>query len=294
MLVHTRMQPLKELVRPFFRMHRLVIYLLLIAAAIALISKATGQSDFTRVYGPEDQTIPIPQSTISSGQKDASALQEILDFVKATDGGTWGGLQASGTLVSGSIGGQSPATLLIGKAGELRLDVSAAQGPWSIATQGMYGQSMEADGSKHRLSSAMSRDGLFAFPRLFMRSFPDALTSVLERGTISIDGRALHRITVERSVSARHPSLPTDPNSAIDMYFDSTTHLLIKSAISVQIDPTDRERYLLVMTYSDYRSAGQTLLPFSYHQTLNGQPQWTLQLNNLQLNPAVNPSQFHF
>jgi hypothetical protein len=68
----------------------------------------------------------------------------------------------------------------------------------------------------------------------------------------------------------------------------------MKSAAQVQVSSEDRSRYVEVVTYSDYRSVGTSMIPFKIHQSLNGQPQWTLQLTSVELSPDNTDSDFYF
>jgi hypothetical protein len=68
-----------------------------------------------------------------------------------------------------------------------------------------------------------------------------------------------------------------------------------KSASFVQIDSTNRARYLIVVTYGDYQQVNGTLVPLNLTETMNGQIQWALQLNTPSVPAAsVNSSYFHF
>jgi len=252
--------------------------------------------EFTRILGAEDTEVIVPKAVLPLSRKDAAALQEIIDFLKATNGTNWSGMQASGTLTSpsGDSEAQSPATLTIQNGDAFRLDVNAPEGQRSIRIQGSYGQILESDGVKHSLPVVTARGGLFAFSRLMAATFPGAQTSILDQGTLSIDGKALHRITIEEPAFSGGTPASADQVSAVDLYFDSATHLLIKSVASVQIDSADRARYVQAVTYGDYRKVDNVLLPFAYHKTLNGQRQWALQLTDIQLKSSVNTSYFHF
>lgn len=257
---------------------------------------ASPSIDFTRIYGAEDTDVPVPKSSGTLGQKDAAALQVVIDFLKATNGAAWSGMQASGTLTapSGGSESQNSATLTIHGENAFRLDVNAAEGQRSIRIRGLVGQILESDGKKHSLPPVTARMGLFAFPLLMDSSFPTNQTAVLDRGSISVNGAILHRITVERPLFAKKEASQGGQTAVVDLYFDPSTHLLVKSVASVQLDSTDRERYVQAVTYSDYRKVGTILLPFSYSQTLNGQPQWSLQLTQVQLNPSIDISYFQF
>lgn len=94
--------------------------------------------------------------------------------------------------------------------------------------------------------------------------------------------------------SSEDPASEKGNIGVLDLYFDSTSHLLLKSADYVQLDTSDRQHYVRVVTYGDYREVDQTLIPHQYSQTLNGQKQWTLQLAEVHLSPATDASYFQF
>jgi hypothetical protein len=253
------------------------------------------KKDFTRIMGAEDKDLVVPEPSSSTVQRDGTALQIITAFVATVSGGIWTGMQAQGVLTSpGTTAAQYPATLTMNEGDSFRLDVSATEGQRSIRIRGKIGTVLESNGVKHSLPLATATGGIFAFPRLLMSTFPSAQTSVFDRGTVVVDGKSLQLITVQEPASLAETPLATDQPSVVDLYFDPSTHLLVKSMAAVQLDTSDRQRYLQAVTYGDYRPVDGIQLPFSYSQTLNGQRQWSLQLTNVQLNSGIDISLFTF
>jgi hypothetical protein len=249
--------------------------------------------DLTRIYGAEDRDVPTPAFTGSLGQKDASALQELIDYLKAVNIATWRGMQANGTLTD-SRGANDQATLTILNGNHFRLDVETAKGKRSTRINSSYGKTLEADGKSFFMPPATAKAGLIAFPRLLVSTFPSSDTSFIDRGQLTVDGQMLHRITVEESTfSGKTATNPRDIN-VTDLYFDASTHLLLKSVSSVQLDSSDRQRYLIAITYGNYQKVQGSLIPYSYSQSLNGQRQWSFQLNEANLQPSVDTSYFQF
>jgi hypothetical protein len=117
----------------------------------------------------------------------------------------------------------------------------------------------------------------------------------LDRGHVQIGGRNLHRITVGEPI-ADNQQANADPSrtTLVDLYFDTASHLLVKSVAAIQLDSADRARYIQVLTYDDYRKAQNSLIAFRFHQSLNGQSAWTLQLSKIELTPDTNTSDFYF
>lgn len=270
-----------------------LLFTILFTCLLGSVTPAQGQRDFTRIYGAQDQEIPTPAFTGTLGQKDAAALQELIDYVKAVNITTWKGLQASGILTD-AFGNASHASLAIQNGDHFRLDVETPKGQRSTRISGSYGKTLEANGKSFFMPPETARTGLFAFPQLLDSTFPRPNTSFIDRGQIQIGGELLHRITVEEPVFSDEAVIDHSSISVTDLYFDSSTHLLLKSASSVQLESQDRERYLTVITYGDYQKVQDSLILFQFSQTLNGQSQWTLQLNQPNLQPSVDTSYFQF
>jgi len=252
-------------------------------------------NSFTAIRGNYDQEVPTPQFVIvSAGRRDEGALKEINAFRAITGIQSWTDLAGEGMIRYGNDqDSEEHARLEIRQPGEFRLDMG---GNVSEQRTVLIAQSR---GTWHRggeLSKAIdSRDaavGLFAFPRIEERSFPDAMDLLIDQGTISIDGSILHRITVERPPLSIGNANAFTSWVTIDLYFNLNTHLLEKSATCVHGDGP--ATMLRVLTYSKYQKVDVTLLPMMYRETLNGQIAWTLQLNELHINTGLSAQDFQF
>lgn len=253
----------------------------------------SAQAKFTRINGLQDSSIPIPQYVPDKGIKDASALRVVADYLKAINIASWQGMQASGTFTD-SLGNPDPATLTILGDNEFRLDVETPNGERSTRITGPSGETKEAAGKTDVLPPATASAGVFAFPRLFSAAYKSASVSLLDRGMIQVHGVPLHRVTMESPISPNGPPTDSASISVVDLYFDPSTHLLVKSASWEQVNSEDPARYLMVLTYGDYENVQGVLIPCRYQQTMNGQTQWTLQLNAPELHPSVDLSYFRF
>lgn len=263
---------------------------------LVLVSSLSGQDQSTRIYGPEDQEIPTPQFVPLTGNKDATAIQTIQGFLTAVSATAWSGIQATGTFTNGGDpqAAPEPATLTIAGGDDFRLDVKTPSGTRSIRLYGRFEEVQEPDGTKRSIPYLDAEAGLLAFPKLLASEFSSASATAVDDGMITISGKSLHRITIEQPLNPSAARPTSDNTSVLDLYFDPTSHLLGKSAASVPISWSDRDRYLEVTTYANYRTSNGILIPLTCSRTLNGQPEWTLQLNSVSPLPSLASSYFHF
>lgn len=272
---------------------RIRIGLIIFAVFLPLCASSPGQTGFTRIQGTEDQGVPMPAFVGTLGRKDTGALQEFVDYLKAVNVSGWQGMQASGTMTD-SRGNTDQATLTIRGGDDFRLDVQTPNGKRSTRIRGSNGETLAADGKSFAMPPATAETGLLAFPQLLVTTFPSSNTSLIDRGQVQIGGRTLHRITLEE-LALPFETKPESRNVTVtDLYFDPSTHFLLQSASAVQLDPTDPEKYLVVITYSNYQNVQGSLIPCLYSQSLNGQHRWSLQLDQPSLQPSVDASYFHF
>lgn len=273
------------------------------------------QTDFTRIYGAEDQDVLKPHTTGLLGRIDPTALQAVNEYRAIINAPSWQGMQGAGSLTYPAATTNS-ATLMVLGGTRYRLDTETQQGLRSLRISGGYGVDQDEKGKQSFLQASTAAAGLMAFPRLLSSSFPNvAISSLVDQGMVSVNGRQFQRITLEVPAagmvlnplnsstggSASSSSPQNQPNSiqkqqdiATDLYFDPSTHLLIKSVDAVLVVGTGSEKYIRAMTYGDYRQVNGSMIPFLYRLTLNGQPEWQLQLNQVEVNTSLTESQFQF
>jgi hypothetical protein len=267
---------------------------LICCASVALVSGAQSLSTHpiggTRIVGKQDSDLPSPPVSVIVGRKDTSALAALTKYVSQLSLTSITGVQATGTFTDQFS--SSPATLTYDNQGSVRLDVSTNKGQTSIRMQGGYGAILGASGSKHTLTSETASGGWLPSPLLLLLKYNDAQTTVVDQGLVNTSNGALYRITL--AFPALSPSASTQQTTIIDVYLNPSTNLVTKTVSAIRLDTRDRASYLQVVTFSGYRLQSGSLLPFSYSVSLNGQPQWTLQLDNVSLNPSLTPSYFRF
>jgi hypothetical protein len=280
----------------YFHLPRPCSSICLLLVLLSCAFSANAQTQFSRIYGPSDRDISVPDTVPTVGTVDAAALEEIVEHLKAVGGGVWQDMSGTGQITYSGASQGSSATLKILGANRYRLD----SGIGSLIVNGSDSEFESTAGKKTFPGPEFARQGIDTFARPRVSSFPDANTSLLEKGTESIGGRNLHRISVVQALphgtTHGNPSANNTPANFVvtDLYFDPVSHLLIKSAANLRLGGSGNEEFLECMTYDDYREVQGTQVPFRYTETLNGQMQWTLQLDTVTLNSGVQPSSFNF
>ena len=175
---------------------RCILLLVLLSAAGTI----RGQTQFTRVYGPVDADVATPAAAGALGKHDPAALSEVTNHRQTVQASPWTGLQATGQITyPGAANGSDEvdaATLNILGPQELRLDVTTPKGPTSLRVAGIYGVVQNATGNKISLPAATAELGLMVLSRLRTESFPDNQSALVDHGSITVDGKALHRVTL--------------------------------------------------------------------------------------------------
>jgi hypothetical protein len=241
-----------------------------------------------------DKDVPTPAVVGTLGQQDAGALSELVAHLKVVGAGPWAGMQGTGQITYGEDTTTYSATLSVLGGTHFRLDGQTQAGQLSIRINGNNGKIQEADGHQYPILPSTASSGIFQFELPRLADFPHASTSFLDRGSVSISGTLLHRLTYEIPAASADNAPMIKGAVVTDFYFDPISHLLIKSANSIRINGAGNNEFLRVITYGDYRKVGDLMIPFRYTQTLNGQKQWTLQLSDVQLNPDLNTTLFEF
>ena len=176
---------------------------MLITSSVALLH---AQTDFTRVYGPVDRDVAVPTATGTFGRVDAAASTEVVEHIKAVGASAWHDMSGTGKITYPSLDNEEvdDVTLSILNGNAYRLNIKGTQGTRTIRLLGAFGAIQEADGTKQFLLPSTAAQGLAAFPQLRAATFPTSQTSIYDKGTVTIDGKTLHRLAVERPL-ARTP-----------------------------------------------------------------------------------------
>jgi hypothetical protein len=249
----------------------------------------------TPASGSLDAGVAIPNATGALGQRDAAALKEITEHLAIVGSAPWLGMQGTGQIVYGSKDPTAySATLSMTGSNQFRLDAQTNKGEMSIRIHGGLGKIKSGDGTMSSMPFDTAMSGLFPFARPRLKNFPGARGSLLDHGLTTIGGTELHRITFEVPTIGRNPVTKSRQTVATDLYFNPTSHLLVKSSTSITIADGRNVKFLFVVTYGDYRKVGTSMVPFRYTEAMNGEQYWTLQLSDVQLNPEMPSTYFEF
>jgi len=237
----------------------------------------------------------VPQPLASLGQMDAAALTEVKAYGAALGGNQrWLGMQATGTITYASDPTPYSATLTNVGHSEFRLDTQNRNGPISIRVHGRSGAAQFGNNPVMPMDPDTAVLGIFPFEIVGKANPAAKSAALLDRGSDSTNGVPLHRVTLAVPSASLSISTKSQGTVPIDLYFDPVTHLLVKSVCTVFVPGARHVPFLSVVTYSDYRPVGNSVVPFQYSESINGRPYQTLQLTAVQLNPSLPADYFQF
>ena len=266
------------------------------STAVAQTEAPSSQSNTSpAAVSPLDHSVLTPTASAPLGQADAAATAELMaaNSILAR-GNPWTGIQGTGTITYADDPTQYSVTLSNRGLNEFRLDIQVPGGVESTRIVGRAGRIQAANGAVTEIDPDTAIMGIFPFEYVAKAAIPGKNTALLDRGAITANGQSLHRVTLEMSSVLRDQKTKSQKVLPVDLYFDSSTHLLTKSVSSILIPGSRLVPFLSVVTYSDYRSVGASMVPFRFVETLNGQPYRTVQLKSVQMNPTLPETYFQF
>jgi len=270
------------------------VFAFAVGASLSMTTPVVGQGTAQSPSGPFGDGIVIPAATGVLDRKDAEALAEWSSHFGAVGSDLWKGMQGTGKITYGSQEPNAYDASLTNLGGDnFRLDAKTSKGEMSIRIHGRLGRTKSGD-ALTPLPSETAAAGLFPFERARLNRYTGAGTSLVDHGLTLISGTELHRITLETPTFGRNPVTKSQETTATDFYFDPKSHLLIKTANLALITVGQRAKFLTVITYDDYRRVGNSMIPFRYTETMDGQLCWTLQMSDVKLNPVLDATYFEF
>lgn len=215
-------------------------------------------------------------------------MAELQAYVTATGLAAWSGMKATGITTYVDAPDALATTLSMLPENRTKLTVTSANGDNVTATNRTHGHVQYAGGIDLKMPALAVVCGILPFdlPVLVVQS--SGTFTVVDQGTVSLSGIPFHRITVERDIVEREAGAGADLRSAVDLYFDPSTHLLAKSAGVFQLPGAGRHRFVRVLTFGNYTASGTMRIPASLSETLDGQATWSLTLTSV--NTATPPA----
>jgi len=266
---------------------RIVATFFLVSAAIS--SSAQFNPSNFRIYGTADRDIPTPTHSAKVGS-DPSALQQFIEFMKASGVSGWKGMTAQG-MISYEGGAQSlPARLYLRDSTATRLDVDRPGGTDSMILRENLGVFKSSDQKRISFSSDFAQFGIAIFSRLLSPDYPTGNSVLTDRGIVTIGGASLRRISLDDPAT----DVTGSAWKSIDLYFDPATNYLSKSTSFIRLSSADAAFYMVSVTYEDYRKDGNTTLPHRIVHSLNGNIDWTYQIDTIDLSSIPDLSSFSF
>jgi hypothetical protein len=240
-------------------------------------------------YGPYDTEFSYPASEGTTGRKDSVALEEIKASAASSLVPEHAGLEVTGTLTSGSGNDQqqNAVSFAIDNGRRFRLDIQRAEGTRTSRVRGDSGKTMQSGKTPEELEDIEFVNPL-ALPSLLGEIADRKDAAVIDDGTVAISGHSMNKVTI-----TLFQSWFGSPVSA-SFYFDSNTHLLEKGVFVEHSAGNRALKFLVVMTYGDYRTDQSLLLPHEYTRTVNGQMTMNLKVTNISITSGHDDSYFSF
>jgi hypothetical protein len=241
----------------------------------------------------QEHGFPSPATTGVLGKRDAGALTEVNAYLMAVGAGGWQSLEATGSLTYPD-GSEHTASLYLSGSRFQRLDIEFGSGTRSLRLGGFAGRYQSERGNRGSLPPATSSAGIVAFPRIWADAATSASISLYDQHLYAGTGSNLHRITVDYALEDPGGNRIWNKTAATDLYFNPGTHLLNYSVDAVKFNVLDRQPFQRVTSYEQYQKFSGISVPTVIKQYLNGQLQWTLQLNQVTINSNPATSAFSF
>lgn len=292
--VHSRFVDRGQKGRAIVSIKRLIAIVPLIG--LLLTGSTPAQNLPSRIVGQFDSDVPMPSSNgLTIGSLDALAVSELQTNSSLIDTTTWSGMQAIGTVTSSSNTDALPVTISMSPGNQCRIDITEAGGHDLSVTKGGQGWHVSADGK------VMLDPPLMAITRSLALRLPTSVLqqqsnyAVRDHGLMTVSGESVRRISIETEVPAKRRWPVAIPRQAVvDLYFDSKTHLMFKSASLIPIPGTMLPVLMRVLTYSDYTTSNGHTFPGTIVETVNGQLTRTFHLTSIDYSTIPAASLFSF
>ena len=257
-------------------MFRWVASLLLASSACSVCS---AQQPLNASPSSANAALATPAAATGVGN---DALMLLARHLSAMGGVDLTALQAPGTITLPGSTTQYPVSVVMLGSSFLRVNISKSNRLIGFAAKGPLHKSYYADGTSSIDAIGTGAASISAFQLLRTTDLVSKLLSLSKDSVSDASGKQYDRLRA-RQAFITHPGAQVSSHAqaaAVDYYFDKTTHYLVKSVTTVQV-PGIVNPIPIETTYSDYRLAGTSTVPFHVSQVLNGQPDWDLALSSV-------------
>jgi hypothetical protein len=239
-------------------------------AAVLPCNLLHAQTTTSVARDPQAITV-LSQVLVSAGG--TTAISAITDY---TASGTITYTHSPNVQENVTISGRGPA--------ELRIDTPSSAGARSYLINGPQNSTQPATGKVdvRNIEAPMMAGNVAAPYRELAAVFGNSQFSLSYVGLVQSNGHSLHDIRAQRALPG-----PLRTYHTVDFFIDSATLQLAITQDTLPQDATPR-----TIRYSDFRSVGGVLVPFSIDEEIGGEPFAAIQLNQVMFNNGLPDSTF--
>lgn len=259
---------------------------LLAAMGLAAALSVQGQQERAQLSAiANDSGFTAPMAQGEPGKTDQAAMAEIEACARASALPAKTSLEIKGTMLAANGGREDQVMLVIEGEGQMRMDIRNSEGGQrGIRMIGRSGMIVGAAPTPRPVTVTEFGDPLMMAANLKSIAANPA-AAVVDNGVLSVGGKRMHEVTVTQFpvVAARDSARRFMRGSALSLYFDPETHLLLKSVLVNRSLTNAALEYLQVTSYDDYKQAGSIMTPSRYVETVNGQQVMVLNATDVSL-----------
>ena len=263
---------------------------LCLCACLTVAGRASAQAQIPASSPTAMTAMTIPAPTPVSGpvHADTAALAEIAQYESAAFHPTAQGMTLVGTVTIGAAQTTSyAAQFTSGEGKSFRFDVHS---PHEESLRG-YGNKLArktAQGQQKALPGSIF-GGPFVTPDALKSLAGTPAVSIADRGTVTVDGRQLRKVTLSESVTGA-----VQGRLSGDLYFDPGTHLLAFSVTQAQVEGRAVPPITRVIEYEGYSIEEGVSIPRKFTEIDGGRVGFVFNVKQASFNSSVDNAQFHF
>jgi len=242
------------------------------------------------------------QTSATAVQRDQQGLDVLAKVLIAAGGersiGSIKDFSGSGTITYYWAGEtvQGPVTIKGRGTDQFRLDATLPSGIRTFVSSGGVGYIREPNGSITNLSSYQAGDFgntlVFPFGQMLL-ALADASTNIVYKGLVSHEGSQVHQIRVEGLQNKITGSrMIAGQVHGQDFFVDADTFLIVSVLGKAYSRDGAMNSCPVEVLFSDYRSSGGVMVPYSIRNVVDGQLSVALQLDQFTFNNNLSDSDF--